>query len=134
MIQGPESWPHGACEPEVSFAPPIGVASLQAIFACLLKEHGIDFAGYKQATMSRRILRRVGLAGLEQVDDYVQTLRASAQERHALVRDLLVRVTQFFRDADAFALLEHEVIPEVVRSASGRQTIRVWVPGCSTGE
>ena len=114
--------------------PPRSDLSMQPIFDCLLNERGIDFSYYKQATMNRRILRRLGILGLEHVDDYVQALRVSAQERDALVRDLLVRVTLFFRDAEAFELLEHEVIPTLLRSASERQTIRVWVPACSTGE
>lgn len=128
MIQGPEGSAPAAQEP------PQSDLSLQAIFECLLNEYGIDFSYYKQATMRRRILRRLGMLGLKHVDDYVQALRASAPERHALVRDLLVRVTHFFRDAEAFELLEREVIPALLQSASERQTIRVWVPACSTGE
>ncbi len=128
MAEGPEETAPAASEPTLDDA------SLQAIFDCLRQERGIDFSDYKPATMSRRILRRLGILGLEHVGDYVQTLRASTQERHALVRNLLVRVTDFFRDAEAFALLEREVIPDLLRSASERQTIRVWVPACSTGE
>ncbi|PON12964.1 hypothetical protein C2W62_36840 [Candidatus Entotheonella serta] len=128
MVQGPENM---ALETlELSSNDP----SLQAIFESLLNERGIDFSYYKPATMSRRILRRLRMLGLEHIDDYVQALRASSQERQALVRDLLLRVTHFFRDAEAFAVLERDVIPDLVQAASGRQTIRVWVPACSTGE
>lgn len=128
MVQGPENM---ALETlELSSNDP----SLQAIFESLLNERGIDFSYYKPATMSRRILRRLRMLGLEHIDDYVQALRASSQERQALVRDLLLRVTHFFRDAEAFAVLERDVIPDLVQAASGRQTIRMWVPACSTGE
>ena len=126
MTRGPE-------EP-AALELPRSDASLQAIFNCLRREQGINFSCYKQATMDRRIRRRVGVLGLEHVADYVDVLRTSAPERHALVQDLLVRVTGFFRDAAAFALLERDVIPDLVRSASKRRAIRVWVPACSTGE
>lgn len=93
-----------------------------------------DFSLYKQATLQRRIERRMAMAGVESSARYLQILHEDSAERDQLAKDLLINVTHFFRDPAALDLLAETVIPELVRQASPDQPLRVWVPGCSTGE
>ena len=95
---------------------------------------GHDFRQYKRNTLSRRIHRRMGLAQIEKLADYLAWLEKDTDEAGALVKDLLIHVTAFFRDAEAWAALDREVITPMVESAELGQAIRVWVPACSTGE
>lgn len=95
---------------------------------------GYDFSGYKRGTLLRRIDRRMGLHGILRRDDYVMLLRRDSLEVDALFRDLLIGVTEFFRDAEAWALLDTEVIEPLVAAREAGEPIRIWVPGCSTGE
>ncbi|MGI8944514.1 MAG: CheR family methyltransferase, partial [Qipengyuania sp.] len=95
---------------------------------------GHDFSQYKQNTLSRRIHRRMGIAHMEKLDDYLAFLARDAEEAGALVKDLLIHVTAFFRDAEAWDALDREVITPIVEKAERGQSIRVWVPACSTGE
>jgi len=104
------------------------------IFRLFRHRFGIDFSLYKPATIDRRIERRVQLSRSADLKDYVEKLRSDSEEIDLLYRDLLVEVTQFFRDADAFEILRSEVIPQMVKSAAPDSEIRVWVPGCATGE
>lgn len=94
---------------------------------------GFDIRMYKPGTIARRVTRRRVLGGLDSIDDYLRHLATSIDERHALVRDLLISVTDFFRDADAFDALEELVVDPVVRQAEG-DSLRCWVAGCATGE
>ena len=93
-----------------------------------------DFTHYKKATLLRRTQRRMAVAGIEDIDDYIRLLRQNSHELDLLTKDLLIHVTGFFRDPPAFAALAKIVIPELVRQRKDDQPIRVWVPGCSTGE
>ena len=97
-------------------------------------EFGIDFTHYKPSTVTRRIERRVALARAEDVDQYVGWLKRERPELDALYRDLLIGVTSFFRDRDAFNVLEREVLPELLQRAPRDTPLRVWVAGCATGE
>jgi two-component system CheB/CheR fusion protein len=95
---------------------------------------GHDFSQYKETTLIRRIERRMALHQIERIDDYVRFLQETAPEADALFRDLLIGVTNFFRDPDAFAVLESEVIPRLFAGKAAGSTVRIWVCGCSTGE
>ena len=101
----------------------------------LLATKGVhDFAAYKHGTLQRRIERRMVLAGLQSSQRYFELLQADAAERDLLAKDLLINVTQFFRDPAAFDQLAEMVIPELLRNHTLDRPLRIWVPGCSTGE
>ena len=93
-----------------------------------------DFAPYKEATLLRRIHRRMALIGIDGLDHYVKALRDNGREVRSLDKDLLIHVTRFFRDPEHFQFLQDKVIPALVQRQAPDQPIRVWVPGCSTGE
>ena len=93
-----------------------------------------DFSLYKQGTLQRRIERRMAMAGIENGDGYLQVLRKDSGERELLAKDLLINVTHFFRDPAAFELLGEQIIPELVQRQTLDRPLRIWVPGCSTGE
>ncbi|HEX3481672.1 MAG TPA: chemotaxis protein CheB [Kofleriaceae bacterium] len=100
-----------------------------------LRDHfGIDFSLYKTTTVGRRIQRRADLLRAQSLDAYVEQVRADPEELNALYQDLLIGVTQFFRDPEAFERLESEVIPELIDKLPAEEELRVWVAGCATGE
>jgi two-component system, chemotaxis family, CheB/CheR fusion protein len=101
----------------------------------LLRDHfGIDFSLYKTTTVGRRIQRRVDLLRVPGLAGYVERVRTDPEELNALYQDLLIGVTQFFRDPDAFERLEQEVIPALLDKLPPDEELRVWVAGCATGE
>lgn len=101
----------------------------------LLRIHtGHDFSHYKQATIIRRIERRLQVCGLTDLTAYRDRLKADEEENRALLDDLLIGVTNFFRDPEAFAALEGDVIPRLFRGKQHRDQVRVWVAACATGE
>ena len=108
--------------------------SQQQISAILRQEVGHDFGGYKSRTFMRRVQRRMQVKGRGTVDGYVEQLRRDPQEAAALFRDLLINVTNFFRDANAFQALADLVVPKLFEGRGAEDTVRVWVPGCATGE
>lgn len=118
-----------ACEETVAMR-----AALTKIFPLLRNKTGHDFSRYKQSTMVRRIHRRMQVTYSKSLDEYVGFLEQSDAERENLFKDLLIGVTQFFRDDEAFAALERQVIPAILREKSKDGPIRVWIPGCATGE
>ena len=93
-----------------------------------------NFSLYKQGTLQRRIERRMAMAGIENGAGYLLILREDPGERELLAKDLLINVTHFFRDPAAFELLGEQVIPELVQRQTLDRPLRIWVPGCSTGE
>jgi two-component system CheB/CheR fusion protein len=95
---------------------------------------GHDFTGYKERTFLRRIERRMQVLGVSGIEQYLAHLRGDHQEVTLLFHDLLIGVTAFFRDHDAFRMLAQRVIPELFADKGASDTIRVWVPGCATGE
>jgi two-component system CheB/CheR fusion protein len=123
----------GAAQP-VSPEPPAGDDARRAIFVLLRAKTGHDFSQYKQSTINRRVQRRMAVHQVEKLDDYVRLLQAEPDEVDALFRDLLIRVTSFFRDAEAFEVLQSELAARVFGSKSNGDSVRVWVPGCCTGE
>lgn len=104
------------------------------IFQLLHQLHGIDFSHYKANTVGRRIQRRIDLLGLKDLDEYVALLNEDSTELNDLYKDLLIGVTKFFRDPEAFSVLENEVIPRLFSDRDRDHTIRVWVAGCASGE
>lgn len=101
----------------------------------LLREQvGHDFSGYKSKTFLRRVGRRMQVHRIETIDAYVKLLHEDPREISALFRDLLINVTNFFRDAEAFDKLATEVIPQLFEGRGAQDTIRIWVPGCASGE
>src|SRR5262249_241541 len=107
---------------------------VDAILRLLRDEYAIDFSHYKGGTVTRRIERRLALNRSLDIDMYVEQLRADPRELSSLYEDLLIGVTRFFRDDDAFEMLEHRVIPDLVDRIDPQDQIRVWVPGCATGQ
>ncbi len=106
---------------------------LTTIFTLLDRHRGVDFSGYKPATLKRRILRRMALHGLQRWDDYSRYLHTHPSEIIALERDLLINVTSFFRDPVTFDTLKTTILPLLARKSPG-VAVRIWVAGCSTGE
>lgn len=104
------------------------------IYSILRGQLGHDFSGYKTNTFMRRVQRRMQVSHVEAIDAYVEHLRRDPQEVGALFRDLLINVTSFFRDADAFEKLANTVIPKLFEERGANDVVRVWVPGCATGE
>lgn len=107
---------------------------MKEIFGVLRKRVGHDFERYKERTFLRRVQRRMQLLQLEDLQAYAERLRNDRDEAGLLFRDLLIGVTSFFRDADAFAALATIVIPKLFANAGAASTVRVWVPACATGE
>jgi len=105
-----------------------------AICAILRSRLGHDFSGYRDKTFLRRVQRRMQVVDAPTLDDYIARLRSDREEITLLFRDLLIRVTSFFRDKEAFAVLETKVIPQLFEGKQADGAVRVWVPGCATGE
>ena len=107
---------------------------LAAITALLRVKTDHDFSKYKEATIARRVQRRMQVLQIAQVPAYLERLRDDPQEPESLFRELLIGVTQFFRDPDAFESLRNAAIAKIVEAKGPDDTIRIWVPACSTGE
>ncbi|MBD3884554.1 PAS domain-containing protein [Phormidium tenue FACHB-886] len=108
--------------------------ALATIFALLRSYTGVDFSRYKPNTIDRRIQRRMLLYKLEQLENYAVYLQAHPAEVKALYEEILIHVTSFFRDSEAFDLLKERVFPTIAQNKSADVPIRIWVAGCSTGE
>ena len=108
--------------------------ALQRILAQLQSRTGHDFRAYKPTTVLRRVQRRLQITGHETLDGYLLYLRQSPDEVRALLRDLLIGVTNFFRDEESWRRLTEEVIPELFKDRTATDVVRVWSIGCSTGE
>jgi two-component system, chemotaxis family, CheB/CheR fusion protein len=108
--------------------------ALQKIFVLLRAQTGHDFSQYKPSTVHRRIERRMAVHQVDNLYNYVTQLQQLPAEVEALFRDLLIGVTNFFRDPAAFKVLEETVIPELFVNRSPDTPIRIWIAGCSTGE
>ncbi|WP_410219273.1 CheR family methyltransferase [Paracoccus sp. (in: a-proteobacteria)] len=104
------------------------------IYDILRSQTGHDFSGYKTKTFMRRVGRRMHVLQRKTIEGYVEVLRKEPDEVINLFRDLLINVTNFFRDAEAFEALEQIVIPKLFEGKGQSDTIRVWVPACATGE
>jgi two-component system, chemotaxis family, CheB/CheR fusion protein len=108
-------------------------AALAAVIGHLHSHTGHDFTHYKRATVLRRVARRLQVNSLKSIPEYVDFLRTHSTEVPALLQDMLIGVTHFFRDRESFAALEAH-IPQLFTGKGKDDQVRVWVPGCSTGE
>lgn len=117
----------------VDYTPKIDNA-LKKVFVILRVQTGHDFSQYKPSTIHRRIQRRIAVHQIESMDNYVTFLQQTPQEVAALFRDLLIGVTNFFRDREAFQALDKLAIPKLFKGKPAGSLIRVWSVGCSTGE
>ncbi len=111
-----------------------GEKQFAEIFAMLRKTTNVDFAYYKHGTIQRRILRRMAMHNFEQVDEYVAFLKRNPDEIKALFQGILINVTSFFREPTTYDTLRQKVFPEILGGRTTEDPIRVWVPGCSSGE
>jgi two-component system CheB/CheR fusion protein len=118
----------------ISEQTPSNENALKKIFILLRAQTGHDLSQYKTSTINRRIVRRMAVHQLESIEDYVRYLQKTPAEVDALFRDLLIGVTSFFRDPQAFKMLEEQVIPQIFDNHPPGSVIRVWSTGCSTGE
>ncbi len=108
--------------------------ALRNVLGFLQTRTGHDFSGYKRATVLRRVARRVQVARSPSLSDYARYLRENAEEAQQLFEDMLISVTSFFRDHDAFAALAEKAVKAVCEKTEGSGGIRAWVVGCATGE
>ena len=107
---------------------------IQKILMVLRSKTGHDFSLYKKSTVGRRIRRRMNIHNIKDSAGYIRYLREQPDEAELLFKELLINVTSFFRDPEAFDALKKTVLPELLRDKPDDYTIRVWVPGCATGE
>jgi len=112
----------------------VSEVTLRRICLLLRAQSGHDFSQYKPGTLVRRIERRMALQGIDGTEAYLQCLDQDSAEVATLFRDILIGVTAFFRDPDAFRDLEQQVVPGLFEGKSPGEPVRVWVAGCSTGE
>lgn len=111
-----------------------GEQALQRILGLLRVHTGHDFRQYKRATVLRRLERRMQVRAMHSLPDYVRLLEADASEYKLLLNDLLIGVTNFFRDREAFEVIEREVLPGLFRDRKPTDEVRAWSAGCATGE
>jgi len=107
---------------------------LADVFNVLRSAHDVDFTHYKANTVERRIRRRMAVNKLESLDDYLAFLKTRPKEIEDLYSDLLIRVTGFFRDPEVFEALKNGILPSLMRDRDENTPLRIWVPGCATGE
>ncbi|SEA47524.1 CheR family methyltransferase [Pedobacter hartonius] len=104
------------------------------ILTVLRVRRGVDFTYYKSSTLKRRIVRRMAIARMEQPQDYLVYLREHKKEQDALYNDMLISVTDFFRDPVSFELLCSIILPALLNQKSPNEPLRIWIAGCATGE
>ena len=109
-------------------------SSIEKVILILRAQTGHDFSLYKKTTIHRRIERRIGLHHMDNIAAYVRFLRENPQEVELLFNELLIGVTNFFRDPAAWEILKTEALPKLLAKRAPEQTLRAWVPACSTGE
>jgi hypothetical protein len=119
---------------ELAERPETEEQTLRDIFTQLRVRTGHDFSNYKRPTVLRRIERRINVHELDGLHSYARFMREHKQEAHALLKDLLISVTNFFRDGEAFEALERAVISKLFEGKGAQDQVRVWVAGCATGE
>ena len=110
------------------------LSSLQKILILIRNRTGHDFSLYKESTINRRIARRMNVHQIDKVSDYLEYIQKHPKEVNTLFKELLINVTSFFRDPDGFKAFEKYLISEVLDKKRDGERIRIWVPGCSTGE
>ncbi len=110
------------------------MSSLSNIIILIREKTGHDFSQYKNSTIYRRIERRKNVHQIKELKQYLQFLRANPEEIEILFKELLIGVTNFFRDTEVWDKLKNNVIPDLIEKAQDGSTLRAWVPACSTGE
>ncbi len=123
-----------APEPAGGAASGVDGSGIERILALLRAATGHDFSQYKKQTIGRRIQRRMAQHLTTSTEAYARYLQQQPQELKALFRELLINVTSFFRDPEAFEVLKNDVLPAMIQAKSADLPLRVWVAGCSTGE
>src|SRR5262249_11310576 len=108
--------------------------SMREVLTLLRVRTGHDFSNYKRATLQRRIERRMTLRSVPTLAQYARLVRQSPDEAVLLMKELLISVTNFFRDPIAWSALEQRIVPRLFTGKSTADQLRVWVPGCATGE
>ncbi len=108
--------------------------SLGKLFILLRSATGVDFAHYKPSTIRRRIIRRMLLLKVETLENYIRYARENPSEVEKLYQDILINVTSFFRDPETWDVLKNSVFPQITGKASSDTPVRLWIPGCSSGE
>lgn len=108
--------------------------ALREIFTEIRIKTGHDFSNYKRPTLLRRIERRINIHNLPDLPSYVAFMHQNTDETNALLKDLLISVTNFFRDKKAFELIETEILPILLKNKTAENQLRIWVAGCATGE
>ncbi len=124
----------GPSEGPSAVSTPRSESAMKKIFVLLRAQTGHDFSNYKPSTIHRRIKRRMAVQQIDGLDGYVRHLQQTPAEVEALFRDLLIGVTNFFRDPEPFKVLEEQAIPRIFAGKPAGAAIRVWSVGCSTGE
>ncbi|HAH26043.1 MAG TPA: chemotaxis protein CheB, partial [Prolixibacteraceae bacterium] len=109
-------------------------SSLEKIIILLRSQTGNDFSQYKKTTLYRRIERRMGIHQIDKIASYVRYLRENPAEVDILFKELLIGVTNFFRDVEVWEQLKDKVLPTLIAKLPHGQVLRAWIPGCSTGE
>jgi two-component system CheB/CheR fusion protein len=104
------------------------------LFRLLRSASGVDFTFYKKSTIARRLARRMAVQKIESLGEYLKFLENNRKELDILSRDVLIPVTSFFRDPEAFAALREKIFPQILANRAAGEPIRIWAPGCSTGE
>ena len=107
---------------------------LRRIFTLLKLSFAVDFSHYKETVVHRRINRRMVINHVENITRYAEYLGAHPAELQALFNDMLIGVTSFFREPDTFWILKEKLFPELLKNWAPKEPIRIWIPGCSTGE
>lgn len=107
---------------------------INTIFELLLKETGVDFSHYKMPTIKRRISHKMNQYGIKSIQEYVKLLLQKNNEIEILYTDLLINVTSFFREKETFQFLKTNLLTKVLKNKAIDETLRIWVPACSTGQ
>jgi two-component system CheB/CheR fusion protein len=107
---------------------------LKTIFELLHKHTGVDFSHYKMATIKRRLNNRIVQCGARNTKEYAKILLKKSTEIDLLYKDLLINVTSFFRDTETFRYLKNTFLPKLLKNKKSNETLRIWIPACSTGE
>jgi len=113
---------------------PASLSAMKTIMMILRSKTGNDFSQYKQSTIRRRVERRMGVHNLDDIGAYARYLRENPAEVQVLFKEMLINVTSFFRDPDAFASLSKETLPPLFENKPDNYIFRIWVPGCASGE
>jgi two-component system CheB/CheR fusion protein len=128
----PEPW--GVASGPVDVLPPESREQFEAVLTYLKDTRGFDFTGYKRTSLARRVLRRMAQAGVSDFSEYIDLLQVNSDEFGALFNTILINVTSFFRDQEAWDQLREEVVPALLAERGPDDPIRIWSAGCASGQ